>query len=204
MSATDDPLPIYCWDSCVFLAWFKQESDKPLGDIALVVNEIDARKATLLLSVTTYEEVLDEEGSDAVRKFRDYLKRSTVETANVDMRVAEKVADIRNTAKAEGMNIKVPDAQIIATAIIYQADVLHSFDDKVLRFDRSPIVDGLKIVKPIPLSGQRGLFLSSDKCNGLTPFQMAVLFRCDSTSHARWGPPQSDLRLNALSGRSWV
>lgn len=49
---------------------------------------------------------------------------------------------------------------IIATAIIYQCDVLHSLDDRgsgPLRLNGSSIVDQLRIEKPIPFSRQKGL-----------------------------------------------
>lgn len=189
MSGTEKKKPIYCWDTCVFLAWFKEEQDKPLADIALVVHEIESRSASLLLSVTTYEEVLDIEGG-AVHKFRDYIKRPYVETANVDTRIAERVAAMRNAAAQDGMNIKVPDAQIIATALQYKADVLHTFDDKVLRFHKKPIVEGLRIEHPMPLSRQQGL-RPIVPVHRIGPHLHSMLYRVDG--FAPWGPTPSPL-----------
>jgi hypothetical protein len=41
---------------------------------------------------------------------------------------------------------------------MFKADVLHTLDERLLNLTGSPIVDGLRIMKPIPLSGQGSLF----------------------------------------------
>lgn len=51
----------------------------------------------------------------------------------------------------------------MATAIIFGADVLHTFDDKMLRLGSSQILDGLKVTPPMDISGQRALFRKEGK-----------------------------------------
>ncbi|MBX3436658.1 MAG: PIN domain-containing protein [Planctomycetaceae bacterium] len=193
---TDTKQSIYCWDTTVFQAWFAEEADKPLGDIALVIREIESKppRASLLLSVTTYEEILDIDGNEEpTRKFRAYLSHSNVEMANVDPRIADEAARLRSECKRSGRKCpKVPDAQIVATAIVYQADVLHTFDEGMLTYDREAIVGGLRICKPLPLSGHRALPTIANEVNrdGATvnPYLRRLLFRVDQGD---WGPPSS-------------
>ncbi len=42
----------YCWDTCVLIAWIREEDDKPLADISAVVEQIDDGRANLILPVT--------------------------------------------------------------------------------------------------------------------------------------------------------
>src|SRR5690349_18970691 len=49
----------YAWDTSVLIAWLCQEAGAPLGDIDLVVDEIDREKSNLILSATTFSEILE-------------------------------------------------------------------------------------------------------------------------------------------------
>ena len=143
---------IYCWDTDVTLAWFKAEQDKPLADMESVVNDIAGNKATLLLSVITYAEILDTARSgNAAQLFRAFCKRSSVFLAGVNLRIAEKAAEIRERGEKVGRKIKTPDAFIMATAIVHAATVLHSFD--MVNLNGSPIVENLWICGPVKLQG---------------------------------------------------
>ena len=152
----------YCWDTSVILAWLCEDETYPLNDIDLVVREIERSSksaSSLLFSVTTVSELLDIiPGSDAQDSFQRFCERRNVRVANVDMGIAAKAAQIRTAALATGRKLKTPDAQIIATAIIYRADVLHTFDKKLLALSGTATVDGLTIVSPRPWSGQQSLF----------------------------------------------
>ena len=151
--------PLYCWDSCVFLAHFKSEADKPLADIRAVASEIDLDRADLLVSITTVMELLDVVSDKSIAaKFEKYLKRPNVALIDVNWVVAQSALNVRVIGKRhENRNIKVADAQIIATAIIHKADVLHTFDPKLLIISGHEIVSGLSIKTPKPLSGQMAL-----------------------------------------------
>lgn len=156
---------VYSWDTCVFLAHFKQEQDKNLDDIAAVLDEILTGKADLVLSITIRMEILDVVESPQLRSdLTEFLKRSNIMVVNVDPPVADQVISIRYAAHNgdPSRNVKTPDAQIIATAMLYGADVLHSYDEKVLNLSGSDIVGGLKIVKPCLINGQRLLPAASE------------------------------------------
>ncbi len=79
-----------------------------------------------------------------------FLERSNILVVDVDLRVSE----IRSKGLESNHKIKTPDAQHMATAIIYQAEVFHTLDDKLINLSGEPIVDGLVISKPISKSGQ--------------------------------------------------
>jgi len=150
---------IYCWDTSVLTAWVNEESTAPLGDIGLVVDELDNNKATLLMSVNTITEMLDAKFTPGQRtKYDLFFKRSNVVMANITPQIAQRASMIRNCALTKGRKIQTPDAQILATALLYKADVLHSLDiDHMLNLDGSEIVGGLKIIRPIPISGDKWL-----------------------------------------------
>ncbi len=153
--------PVYSWDTTVFIAWINEEDGAPLGDIALVADEIDKNEAFLVVSVLVIPEVLETKMNDRQREtFNDFLKRSNVQIIATTLPIAQKARSIRDKGLAEERKIKTPDATIMATAVIQRCDVLHSLDDRgngPLKLSRSDIVDGLLITKPKPLSGQRGI-----------------------------------------------
>ncbi len=143
------------WDSCVFLAWFENEQDKPLAEIKELLEDIAAERLTLVVSAIVGAEVLDRAGvSTAGTQFREYIKRPNIIRADADFRVGERAAEIRqraNDAIASGRikkGVKAPDAMIVATALIYKADVLHTFDPVLIGLDQDPVVEGLRITEP--------------------------------------------------------
>lgn len=152
--------PKYCWDTTVFLAWIKEEASAPLEDIELVVDEIDRNAAVLVVSGIVQAEILEAELKPAQRAMLgQVLSRSNVVNADATVPIFQKAGEIRSRGHAEKpkRKIKTADATVIATAISYGVDALHTLDDKLLRLSGKPIIDGLKICKPMPLSGQRGL-----------------------------------------------
>jgi predicted nucleic acid-binding protein len=124
----------------------------------LVVNEIDSNRANLIVSVTTYSEILaskyDQTQLDWLTKF---LRRSNVICVDTTAPVALKAAKIRDAGLQDGRKIKTPDATVIAVAILYKAHVLHSLDGGMLSLNGTAIVDNLPITKPCLRSGQRSL-----------------------------------------------
>ncbi len=152
--------PKYGWDTSVFLAWIGQEECYPLDDIALVADEIDASRADLIMSAIVYSEILEAKHSkQQMKQFQMFLKRSNVIVVDVTIGMAQKAAEIRGkAAKAkEKRRLKTPDAIVIATALVYGADVLHSFDPHLVNLSGTAIVDGLKITHPHLITGQRAL-----------------------------------------------
>ena len=146
----------------MLVAWLRDEDSAPLGDIELVIGEIDAGEAILLVSVLVYSEVLETHYTpEQMARFRSFLQRSNVEVANVTQPIADKSGQIRNRgilAKPK-RSIRTPDATVIATAIIYKANVLHTLEEGGwAALGGSDSVDGLKITKPKPLRGTTSLF----------------------------------------------
>jgi predicted nucleic acid-binding protein len=152
------------WDSCIFLAWFQNEKDKPLAEIREILQDIADEKIVLIVSAVVAAEVLDRAGeSKAGTMFREYTRRPNIVRANLDFRVAERAAKIRERAVAAlkdgklSKGVKAPDALVVATALHHRVDVLHTFDPVLLELDGSPVVESLRITKPTSLSGQQHL-----------------------------------------------
>ena len=157
---------VISWDSCVFLSWFKQELDKPLADIEEYLKMISNEDIRLLVSVVCAVEVLDQDTGSYGTQFQEFMKRNNVTALNVDMRVAKQAAIFRqNGAEALENGVikkgfKAPDAMIVASAYVYQAEVLHTFDPVLLGLSGTPYVNGLRIAKPLLESGTQKTFLT--------------------------------------------
>lgn len=152
--------PKICWDSNVVIAWFREEKDKPLADIALVVERIDAGQVTLILPVTVISELLEGKFKpEQWERLQQWRRRSNIIPAPTTPIIAEKAATVRQLAleMKEHRSLKTPDATIIATAILHQVRCLHTLEPKLQKLSGSPVVDSLKILPPQDLYGHRGL-----------------------------------------------
>ena len=128
--------PLYYWDTCLFLAWLKDE-ERPTGEMDGVRELIELsrrREVRLMTSALTLVEVLSSKipiGFDNL--FNNLLKR--INRVSVDIKVAGVAHDIRNfyaarQAEFGNKTLSTPDAIHLATAILYRADEFHTFDDK--------------------------------------------------------------------------
>ena len=148
----------YCWDTSVFLAWLKDEADAPLDDIALVADVIDDDKADLIIPVAVFSEILEAKHTKRqMRQLKQFSKRSNVLSVDTTIAIAQRASELRSSLLREGRKLRTPDAQIAATAILYDVDMLHSLDPDLLKINGNPAGDGLMIVRPRLLSGQRAL-----------------------------------------------
>ena len=127
--------PIYYWDTCLFLAWIKDEQ-RPSGEmdgVREVIARAKRREVKIITSVLTMVEVLQSRlpvGMD--RLFTDMIKR--VNKLGMDSKVAALAHDIRdyhivNAHAFGGKTLSTPDAIHLATAILYRATEFHTFDD---------------------------------------------------------------------------
>jgi predicted nucleic acid-binding protein len=126
--------PIYYWDTCLFLAWIKDEERKSgeMDGVREIVERHKRREVKILTSVMTTVEVLQSKlpaGTD--RLFEGLMKRLT--RASVDSKVALLAHDIRNyyivrQSEFGGKTVSAPDAVHLATAIMYRASEFHTFD----------------------------------------------------------------------------
>jgi predicted nucleic acid-binding protein len=152
--------PRYCWDTSIFLAWFKNEPISETPGMRAVIDEITSKRAILVVPVTVYTEILEHHNSpDVMKAFRDFLKRSNIQVVNITMGLAEKAESIRTKGERErkARKIKTPDALYLACAIKAEVDMLHSADKDMLQLNGHATVDGLKICHPRTVSGDQSL-----------------------------------------------
>ncbi|MEX0589913.1 MAG: PIN domain-containing protein [Xanthobacteraceae bacterium] len=127
--------PAYYWDTCLFLAWIKDEQ-RPSGEmdgVREVIARAKRRECKIITSALTLVECLESKlpvGID--RLFKDTMKR--IHRISMDIKVAELAHDIRDyytvrTAEYDGKKLSTPDAIHLATAILYRANEFHTFDD---------------------------------------------------------------------------
>lgn len=149
---------ILYWDTCIFIAWLKDEprhSDEKQG-IRELVELIHTDRAILLTSLITRIEVLDCTLSNSAQEnFNKLFQRKNFQEKVVNQRIALLAHDIRNfyqKVEKNAVNIKVPDAIHLATAIHYRADKFYTFDGKkrggLLRLNGNVAGHNLIICKP--------------------------------------------------------
>ena len=122
---------IIYWDSCIFLAWiFNEQNEAAIMDgIEEIVKQVDQNKLTLITSVVTRTEVLEGKMDDIAKmRFDDLFKRRNVVMISLDHRISDLSHDIRNYYDIRGDKLSTPDCQHIATAILYEANELHTLD----------------------------------------------------------------------------
>lgn len=130
---------ILYWDACIFIAWLTDELREPdeKAGIKELVELIHNNNAILLTSSITRIEVLDCTLSDSAKQiFSKLFQRKNFQEQAVNSRVASLAHDIRNFYQKEdkdAINIKVPDAIHLATAIHYGAEKFYTFDGKKRR-----------------------------------------------------------------------
>lgn len=131
--------PVYYWDTCLFLAWLKNETTRKPGEmdaIADMLERFKKRQISLITSVLTTTEISIAKipaGTESL--LEDVMQRPNFTRVAVDIRVAKLARDLRNwyiTRSAEFNNktLSVPDAIHLATAINYRANEFHTFDGK--------------------------------------------------------------------------
>jgi predicted nucleic acid-binding protein len=150
--------PLYYWDTCLFLAWLKDEERNTgeMDGIRDIIQRMKRRDAKVMTSVLTTVEVLAAKipvGIDS--PFKDLLKR--INRVSMDVRVATLAHDLRNHYALLGRSIKAPDAIHLATAIHYRADQFHTFDDQLLALSGNVGGHKLIICKPETKSPQLDL-----------------------------------------------
>jgi len=144
--------PIYYWDTCLFLAWIKDEERKSgeMDGVREVIERAKRREVKLVTSVLTMVEVMEARlpvGMETL--FSGLMKR--VNRLSMDIKCASVAHDLRNyyelkKAENDGRILSLPDAIHLATAILYRVNEFHTFDN-----------DGdKKSLGLIPLSGNIG------------------------------------------------
>ena len=123
---------IYYWDSCAFIAWLDGgEGHHPevIAGLDEIAKEVNEKRAILCTSVNTSTEILQGKLTpEQSIRLQNLFKRRNVSRINVDDRIAQKASGIRNYYNERNVRIKTPDAQHLATAIIYEVDEFHTLD----------------------------------------------------------------------------
>jgi len=131
--------PIYYWDTCLFLAWLKNETSRKAGEMDSIIATLDLfnkRQISLITSVITITEISSAKipaGTESL--LEDVMQRPNFTRLSVDIRVAKLARDIRNWYLArpeqyKDCTVSVPDSLHLATAILYRAKEFHTFDGK--------------------------------------------------------------------------
>ena len=106
----NNPKLLY-WDSCIFLAWLKDErrpGDEMAG-LGSIAREIEKKNFSVITSVITIAEILTGRSSEeVVTEFGKLFQRSNFQMINVDERIATKASEIRKhyIEKAEREKVK--------------------------------------------------------------------------------------------------
>lgn len=166
---------LYYWDSCLFLAWLRDEKNRPEGEMAGVrsyIQKVKAREIRLITSAITYTEVLYTKLPVGVGdQFSDLLRSSNVNVVAADIRVTKLARQLRDyyreasDGETPNKTLSVPDAIHLATAILYKANEFHTFDGDnnknslgLLRLNGD--VGGHRLIICKPENDQRELDLS--------------------------------------------
>lgn len=161
MSGIDKPKTFY-WDACVYLAWLMEETShgkQCMDALAQIVQENSQRKNIIVTSAITFIEVLPAKiGADREALFRKSFRTGDHIAYDVDAAIAMTARDLREKLlhHESGKNLSTPDAIHLATASIYKADVVFSFDTGekdtkhlgLLQLSKDPRISGMEICKP--------------------------------------------------------
>lgn len=135
----------------MFLALLTGEArpQEDLDGLFEVLDLVDRDQAMIITSSVVRTEILDDEADpSAPERLEQIFARPTCVPIDVNRAISEKAGKLRTACKVGGRTLKTPDALFIATALLHGADALHTFDDRLLRLDGQPEVDGLHITKP--------------------------------------------------------
>ena len=155
--------PLYYWDTCMFLAWLKDEQRRSgeMDGVREIVERSKRRDCRIMTSVITTVEVLQAKIPAGVDTFFNGLMRR-VSRVGVDTKVALMAHEIRNHYALAGKNMKTPDALHLATAVLHKVDEFHTFDDDDL-IPLSGNVAGHRLVICKPEAKRPGLDLRLPK-----------------------------------------
>lgn len=127
--------PVYYWDSCIFLAWIKDE-ERTIGDmdgVREVVERVKRREAKIITSVLTITEVLESRLPAGMKSLIEGLMKRVVRVG-MDIKIAKMAHDLRDyymqrSTEFGGKTLGAPDAIHLATGILNRVTEFHTFDD---------------------------------------------------------------------------
>lgn len=129
-------MPLYYWDTCLFLAWLKDEErdEGEMAGVREVITRSKKRDVILMTSVITTTEILQSRLPAGVATLYTGTMRR-LEQKSVDSKIARLAHDLRDfymrrTNEFAGKTLSTPDSLHLATAIMYRADEFHTFDER--------------------------------------------------------------------------
>lgn len=159
MSGTKEK--VYYWDACVYLAWLKGEEShgaEYMAALKLIAHENFEMKNVIITSVITQIEVLSAKlTAEQEELFKKSFRSQYHIQYDVDPPIAQKARQFRESLlNPGGKGLSLPDAIHLATAAIYKADEVLTFDDGqkdkkslgLLELSGNARVDKLVICKP--------------------------------------------------------
>jgi predicted nucleic acid-binding protein len=132
---------IIYWDTCIFLAWMKDEKRGPgeMEGLKKVADLVSKDQVILITSMLTRAEILESKLKKGVLKLYDAItRRSNVVPNDLDLPIAVLTSKIRDYYLKTDFELLTPDAIHLATAIHYNADEFHTFDGTNPRPPRNP------------------------------------------------------------------
>ena len=163
--------PVIYWDTCVFLAWIKDEKRRHEGEMAgvyAVSMEVFKKRLILMTSVVTKAEIQQASLTpEQLERFNKIFDLSNIRAVEVSEGVATKAGQLRHYYKSIGdgkPGLCKDDSYHLATAIIYKVAAFHTFDraDKkncrgLLGLNGDVAGYPLRIVKPQTAQGSLDL-----------------------------------------------
>lgn len=145
-----EQIPTILWDSVVLINWIKGKTANPakIAAIKKVLWHEERDHCQLIFSTLVYPEVLESAGMPvgSEKALDSFLQSRTV--IGVDITVAKKAQEIRNNSIQNKTKLRTPDAIMVATAIIADANMIHTFDtDDLVKLHKSPVVEHLAITE---------------------------------------------------------
>jgi predicted nucleic acid-binding protein len=128
---------IIYWDTSVLLAWIKDEPrpNHEMDGVNDIADKIHKNNIILLTSVITDTEVLDSMLNDSEKqRLADFFKHPNCQKVDVDPKISQLTSNIRDYYQQQKLinnspTLTVPDAIHLATAIHYEANAFHTFDE---------------------------------------------------------------------------
>jgi predicted nucleic acid-binding protein len=161
--------PIYYWDTCVFLAWIKDEArpNKEMEGVNYIAGQLFRNSAILATSTLIQVEILKcTLDKYEIERFNSLFKQRNFQQISQDPRVMRLSNEIREYYQRQhaidsGKTVSTPDAIHLASAILYDVTEFHTFDGKrkraLLPLNGNVAGYNLRICKP-PLPAQQKLF----------------------------------------------
>ena len=130
---------LHYFDTCIFLHWLSdpQKDAVVVDGIEDIVRDAERQQSIIIVtSVITRIEVLNARlARDASERFNRMFGQFTVQTVNVDPRIAQLAHDIRDYYMSQTPVVKLatPDCIHLATAIHFECDEMNTLDGGGMR-----------------------------------------------------------------------